>query len=97
MAVNRTADEVYKGGYRSRSTASRRIALRSSIAMHTRNSAYQLHQARTTGAITRGRQADLVVLDRNLFDVKLTEVSTTKVMMTMVDGDIVHLKPSLVT
>ena len=31
-----------------------------------------------------------MVLDRNLFDVKLTEVSTTKVMMTMVDGDIVH-------
>jgi len=38
-----------------------------------------------------------VVLDRNLFDVKLTEVSTTEVLMTMVDGDIVHLKPSLVS
>ncbi len=37
------------------------------------------------------------MLDRNLFDVKLTEVSTTKVLMTMVDGEIVHLKPDLVS
>ena len=91
MAVNRTADEIYKGGDQPLNRE-QSISLRSSIAMHTRNSAYQLHQAGSTGAITRGRQADLVVLDRNLFDVKLTEVSTTKVMMTMVDGDIVHLK-----
>ncbi len=96
MAVNRTADEIYKGDdlplNREQS-----ISLRSSIAMHTQNSAYQLHQAAATGAITRGRRADLVVLDRNLFDVKLTEVSTTKVMMTMVDGDIVHMRSSIET
>jgi predicted amidohydrolase YtcJ len=96
MAVNRTADEIYKGDDQPLNRE-QSISLRSSIAMHTRNSAYQLHQAGSTGAITRGRQADLVVLDRNLFDVKLTEVSTTKVMMTMVNGDIVHLKSSLVT
>jgi predicted amidohydrolase YtcJ len=96
MAVNRTADEVYKGGDEPLNPA-QAITLRSSIEMHTRNSAFQLHQAAATGAITRGRRADLVVLDRNLFDVKLTEVSTTKVLMTMVDGQVVHLKPELIS
>ena len=95
MAVNRTADEIYKGGD-APLNPEESISLRSSIEMHTRNSAYQLHQSALTGAITRGRRADLVVLDRNLFDVKLTEVSTTKVLMTMVDGDIVHLKSDLI-
>ena len=95
MAVNRTADEIYKGGDEPLNAA-QSISLRSSIQMHTFNAAHQLHQAGITGAITRGRRADLVVLDRNLFDVQLTEVSTTKVLMTMVDGEIVHLKPDLI-
>ena len=95
MAVNRTADEVYAGGDLplNREQA---ITLRASIEMHTRNSAYQLHQAGDTGAIRRGRRADLLVIDRNLFDVRLTEVSTTKVLMTMVDGQVVHMKSDLI-
>ena len=96
MAVNRTADEIYKGGDEPLNPT-QSISLRSSIEMHTRNAAFQLHQAAATGAIARGRRADLVVIDRNLFDVKLTEVSTTKVLMTMVDGQIVHLKPDLIS
>lgn len=89
MAVNRTADEVYKGDDEPLNPE-QSISLRSSIAMHTRNSAYQLHQGGVTGQIRTGLRADLVVLDSNLFDVQLTDVSTTEVMLTMVDGAIVH-------
>jgi predicted amidohydrolase YtcJ len=64
--------------------------------MHTRNSAYQLHQDRT-GTIRRDRLADLIVLDRNIFDVPLRKVSNTEVLLTMVGGDIVHLSPDLIT
>ena len=59
MAVNRTADEIYKGGDEPLNPA-QSISLRSSIQMHTFNSAHQMHQAGITGAITRGRRADLV-------------------------------------
>ena len=41
--------------------------------MHTRNSAYQLHQEGLSGQISEGFGADLVVLDRDLLDVPLEE------------------------
>ena len=95
MGVNRTVDEVY-AGYPKPLNPQQALELRSSVAMHTRNSAYQLHQDRT-GTIRRDRLADLIVLDRNIFEVPLERVSTTKVLLTMVGGDIVHMKSSMVT
>ena len=89
MAVNRTADEVY-GGYRKPLNGEQGLAIAESIAMHTRNSAYQLHRERQSGVLKPGRWADLVVLDRNLFRVPLTDVSTTKVEMTMIGGEAVY-------
>ena len=95
MGVNRTVDEVYEG-YPKPLNPQQGLALRSSVAMHTRNSAYQLHQDRT-GTIRHDRHADLIVLDRNILDVPLGKVSNTEVLLTMVGGDIVHLSPELVT
>ncbi|MGH2637033.1 MAG: amidohydrolase family protein [Actinomycetota bacterium] len=95
MAVNRTADEIYRGDDEALNPE-QSISLRSSIAMHTLNSAYQLHQEGTTGQIGAGHKADLVVIDRNLFAVHLTEASTTEVLLTMVEGEIVHLSSDLV-
>ncbi len=89
IAVNRTADEVYPGDPR---PLFRRqgLTLARSLAMHTRNSAYQLHQDTLTGEIRNGLLADLIVLDRDLFEVPLTNVSKTKVDMTLVGGEVVH-------
>ena len=95
MAVNRTADEIYRGEDEPLNPE-QSISLRSSIAMHVRNAAFQLHQEDMTGRIAEGLRADIIVLDRNLFRVPLTEVSTTEVLMTMVDGEIVHLDGELV-
>jgi predicted amidohydrolase YtcJ len=62
------------------------IALR----MHTANSAFQLHQETQTGSIDVGMKADVIVLDRDIERVALTDVSTTEVLLTMVDGDAVY-------
>jgi predicted amidohydrolase YtcJ len=94
MGVNRIADEVY-GGYPYPLNPEQGLALRASIAMHTKHSALQLHQEHRTGSLRPGMGADLVVLDRNLFDVPLREVSTTQVLMTLVEGDVVHRLPDL--
>ena len=96
MAANRSADEIYPGDPKPLNR-DQKISLRSAIAMHTRGSAYQLHQSGSTGSITQGRKADLLVLDQNLFKVPLTEVSHTQVLMTMIDGDAVYLDPTRVT
>jgi predicted amidohydrolase YtcJ len=95
MGVNRIADEVY-GGYPYPLNPEQGLALRASIAMHTKHAAFQLHQETRTGSLRPGMAADLVVLDRNLFEVPLRDVSTTQVLMTLVRGDVVHLSPGLV-
>jgi predicted amidohydrolase YtcJ len=89
IAVNRTADEVYEG-YPKPLFAQEGLSLRRSLAMHTRNSAYQLYQEELSGEIRPGFAADLIVLDRDILRVPLKRVSKTKVALTMVDGRIVH-------
>jgi hypothetical protein len=58
--------------------------------VHTRNSAFQLHQEGTSGRIVEGLAADLAVLDRDLLRVPLKRVSETKVELTLLGGRIVH-------
>ena len=89
MAVNRTADEVYEG-YPQPLFREEGLSLRRSLAMHTRNSAFQLHQETQTGQIRQGLAADLIVLDRDVLRVPLKRVSKSKVALTMVDGRVVH-------
>jgi predicted amidohydrolase YtcJ len=85
MAVNRTADEVYEG-YPKPLFAKQGIPRRASLAMHTANGAYQLHQEQLSGRIRPGMSADLIVTDRNPLETPLTKVSNTKVELTLLEG-----------
>jgi predicted amidohydrolase YtcJ len=62
------------------------VDLRTAIAMYTINAAYQNHLDRETGSIEVGKRADLVVLERNLFDVPHSEVHAVRVMRTILEG-----------
>jgi hypothetical protein len=89
MTVDRTGDEIYPyypGPLHPEEDLARRFALR----MHTAHSAYQLHQEHETGSIQVGKKADVIVLDRDVERVALTDVSTTEVLLTMVNGDAVY-------
>lgn len=66
------------------------IKLNESLKMHTAGAAYQLFQDNITGAIKVGMQADIVVLDRDLFGVPVAEISGATVNYTLIDGDVVH-------
>ena len=66
------------------------LTLRRSLTMHTHNSAFQLHQDKTTGQVKPGFAADLIVLDRDILETPLERVSKTKVALTMVGGRVVH-------
>ena len=89
IGVNRTADEVYEG-YEKPLWPQEGLSLRRSLAMHTRNGAFQLHQESLTGQVRQGLAADLIVLDRDVLDTGLKRVSNSKVDLTMVGGRIVH-------
>jgi predicted amidohydrolase YtcJ len=56
-------------------------------------SAYQLRLDDRVGSIEVGKLADLVVLDRNLFEVRPREIHATKVLMTLMNGQIRHEQP----
>jgi predicted amidohydrolase YtcJ len=67
-----------------------RISLPEAIAAFTINSAYVNSQEDRTGSIEAGKLADLIVLDRNLFDISPTEISDTRVLLTLLGGEVVH-------
>ena len=69
--------------------ASQRIDLQTALAAFTRGSAYVNHDDEA-GSIEEGKRADLVVLDRNPFDVPLHEIGTTAVTATVAAGRVVY-------
>lgn len=54
------------------------------------NGAYTLNIEDMTGSIETGKCADLVVLDRNLFNAKTTAYKDIKIDMTISEGEIVY-------
>ena len=63
-----------------------RVDLATMIALYTINAAYAHRQEKETGSIEPGKLADLVILDRNLFDIPIEQVHTVRVMRTLLAG-----------
>jgi predicted amidohydrolase YtcJ len=56
------------------------------IASFTINGAYANFLEGTTGSIEVGKMADLIILDKNLFNIPVTEISKSKVLLTLFEG-----------
>jgi predicted amidohydrolase YtcJ len=67
-----------------------RIDLDTALAMYTRNAAWVMRQENRTGTLEAGKKADLIVLDRNLFEVPATEINEATVELTMLGGKIIY-------
>ncbi|MDU2064968.1 MAG: amidohydrolase [Sporomusaceae bacterium] len=67
-----------------------RASVRNMIRSFTINGAYLLFLEDKIGSIEVGKQADLVVLDHNLFTMAPTEIDKVKVVMTFFGGKIVY-------
>jgi len=63
-----------------------RASLEDLITSFTYNGAYANFLENETGSIEVGKQADIIVLDQNLFDIPTKEISKAKVLLTLVDG-----------
>ena len=50
------------------------------------NGAYANFMEAETGSIEVGKKADLVVLERNLFDIPTEEIGDVNMLMTMFEG-----------
>lgn len=69
---------------------SERVDLDTMIRGYTLNAAYQLHMEDEIGSLEVGKKADLVVLDRNLFETDAYEIHEAKVLLTVMDGEVVY-------
>ena len=63
-----------------------------SRASTTQGAAYQLHL--NAGAIAKGKLADLIVLDRNVMKIPVTDIENTQVQLTMLGGKVVWEAPA---
>jgi predicted amidohydrolase YtcJ len=67
-----------------------KLTLGEALQAYTYGSAYGCFREHELGTIEEGKLADLVVLDRNLFDIPECEVLKTKVELTINDGKVVY-------
>ena len=66
--------------------------LKAIIEAYTINGAYVMGQENITGSLEVGKAADFVVLDQNIFDVNVDQIAQTKVLLTVLEGEIVFQK-----
>ena len=71
------------------------LDLGTALAAFTIGSAFVNFLERETGSLEPGKLADLVVLDRDLFDEGAGGVGHARVLLTLVEGDAVYADPAL--
>jgi len=69
---------------------SERLRLDSLVDGYTRHAAFQLGRADQLGTIEVGKRADLVVLNRNLFEVARYDIHEVRPVAVWLDGKLVH-------
>lgn len=92
-AVTRLSeDKLPEGGW----CPNEKLSLADSLKAYTIGSAYQMWNEDVTGTIETGKFADIIVLDRNIFETDPEEILDTTVVMTMLGGDIIYKIQNLV-
>ncbi|WP_296707324.1 amidohydrolase [Rhodoblastus sp.] len=66
------------------------LSLEAALKANTLAAAHQVRMEREVGSIKVGKLADLVVLEKNLFEVAPQDIHKTKVLMTVMNGKFVH-------
>jgi hypothetical protein len=84
VAVNRVSDE--DRGERPAFLPAERLELIDAIAAFTMGSAFVNHLEDEVGSLEVGKAADLVILDRDLFDRRAGAIGEASVMATFIDG-----------
>ena len=69
--------------------AAERMELSAMLMAYTANGAFLMHHERSCGVLASALLADIVVLDRKLFEIPLTEINETRVVLTISGGEVV--------
>ena len=74
------------------SPISERLALEDIVNGYAQGGAYQLRYEDSLGSIEVGKEADLVVLDQNIFDVSRYDISKTTPTAVLIAGEVIQGK-----
>jgi predicted amidohydrolase YtcJ len=69
---------------------SERLTLEQSIHAWTMGSAYQLRMEDKIGSLEVGKRADLIIIDRDIFELTPDQIWDTNVLLTMMNGNITY-------
>ncbi|TVZ41641.1 hypothetical protein P886_0989 [Alteromonadaceae bacterium 2753L.S.0a.02] len=69
------------------------MTLEQALEAVTINPAWQLRMEDKLGSLEVGKLADIIVIDKNLFDIDPTDISEAKVELTMMDGKVRYQSP----
>lgn len=83
QAIDRPDDEVMP-------RPNQRLNIAELIRSYTINGAYMLRREHRIGSIKVGKQADLAVLDKNLFDIPDHDIHKVRILLTMMDGKVTY-------
>lgn len=67
-----------------------KLTLPQALKANTINAAYVYGRDDELGSLEAGKLADVIVIDRNLFAVPVDDINDTKVLLTIMDGNITH-------
>jgi predicted amidohydrolase YtcJ len=67
-----------------------RLTVGQAVEAYTLGAAFAGHREKTEGSLVVGKVADLIMLDRNIFEVETRSIEKTNVVLTMVGGKIVY-------
>jgi predicted amidohydrolase YtcJ len=67
-----------------------KISIEETVRAYTLGAAHAEFTDAVKGSITRGKLADLVILDRDIFTIPATEIAKAQVRMTIVDGQVAY-------
>ena len=70
--------------------ANEAVSLDTMVRAYTVNGAWLMHQERDTGRLQPGMFADLVVLDRDLYEIPAADISEVKILATYLEGERVY-------
>jgi predicted amidohydrolase YtcJ len=86
-AVTRqTADGKPAGGF----VPSQKLTVAQAVEGYTIDAAYAGHLEKSEGSLEIGKVADVIVVDKNIFEIDPRTIDETKVVLTIVGGKIVY-------